>query len=94
VQTEFLAPGFNRITTREGVRQFWKTTFEAGYRFEKVDTIEIRSGGDMAYWLFSWIMSNPDGKGGRVSKTGKNVIIWDKTEDGWLIRLDSWNSPA
>ncbi len=94
LETQFMAPGFNRITTREGVRKFWRNTFGAGYRFEKVETIEIRTGGTMAFWLFNWIMTNPDGKGGKVTQTGKNVIIWEKTADSWLIKLDSWNSPS
>lgn len=93
-ETHFMAPNFRLITTRDGVKKFWRNTFGAGYRFEKVETIDIRSGGDMAYWLFKWIMTNPDGKGGKESRTGKNVIIWEKTKQGWLIKLDSWNSPA
>lgn len=93
-ETHFLAPGFSRISTKEGVRKFWRNTFKAGYRFEDVETIQIHSGGDMAYWLFSWVMTNPDGKGGVETQTGKNVIIWESTESGWLISLDSWNSPS
>lgn len=94
LETHFLAPDFTRITTREGVRKFWRNTFGAGYRFEKVETIQIQSGGDMAYWLFNWVMTNPDGKGGVATQTGKNVIVWERSNSDWLISLDSWNSPS
>lgn len=93
-ETQFLAPGFSRITTRDGVKEFWKSTFNAGYRFQKVETIEIRMRGDMAYWLFNWIMTNPNKNGDITTQTGKNVLIWEKTSLGWLVCLDSWNSPS
>jgi len=93
-ETQFLAPNFSRITTREGVKKFWKNTFNAGYRFQEVETIEIRGHGDMAYWLFNWVMTNPDKNGNTVTQTGKNVIIWENTTEGWQVCLDSWNSPS
>lgn len=93
-ETQFLAPGFGRITTREGVRTFWKNTFDAGYRFQKVETIEIRTGGSLAYWLFNWVMTNPDKNGDIITQTGKNVLVWERAGSEWLVCLDSWNSPA
>jgi len=93
-ETQFLAPDFSRITTREGVRKFWRNTFDAGYRFQKVETIELRVGGSLAYWLFNWVMTNPDKNGGTTTQTGKNVLIWESVGSEWLVCLDSWNSPA
>jgi ketosteroid isomerase-like protein len=93
-ETQFLAPYFSRITTRAGVSEFWKSTFNAGYRFQKVETIEIRTSGDLAYWLFNWVMTNPDKDGGIITQTGKNVLIWERVESEWLVCLDSWNTPA
>lgn len=92
--TQFLAPGFTRINSKEGVRKFWQTTFGAGYKFESIDTIELKADEQLAYWLFGWVMSNPAEDGSKVTNTGKNVLIWEKTASGWLICLDSWNSPA
>ncbi len=93
-ETQFLAPDFSRITTREGVSNFWKNTFNAGYRFQKVETIEVRVGGELAYWLFNWVMTNPDKNGETITQTGKNVLVWEKVGSEWLVCLDSWNSPA
>ena len=93
-ETQFLAPDFSRITTREGVRKFWKNTFSAGYRFQKIETIEIQVGGSLAYWLFNWVMTNPDKNGETITQTGKNVLIWESIDSEWLVCLDSWNSPA
>jgi len=92
--TQFLAPDFSRINSNEGVRNFWKTAFNAGYRFKSVDTIELKVSDHLAYWLFSWIMTNPEADGSTKTNTGKNVLIWENTPSGWLICLDSWNSPA
>ena len=93
-ETQFLAPDFSRITTREGVRKFWKNTFSVGYRFQNIETIEIRAGGNFAYWLFNWVMTNPDKNGETITQTGKNVLVWEKVGSEWLVCLDSWNSPA
>ncbi|QUM80424.1 DUF4440 domain-containing protein [Moritella sp. 5] len=93
-ETQFLAPNFSRITTREGVSNFWKNTFNAGYRFQKVETIEVRVGGELAYWLFNWVMTNPDKNGKTITQTGKNILVWENVGSEWLICLDSWNSPA
>jgi len=92
--TQFLAPGLNRISSKEGVSDFWRRTFKLGYRFQTIETIELQIDNDLAYWLFSWVMTNPDKNGEIVTQTGKNVLIWRKTNSEWLICLDSWNSPA
>jgi ketosteroid isomerase-like protein len=68
------------------VKTFWKNTFDSGYRFQKVETIEIKIGGGLAYWLFNWIMTNPDKNGDTMTQTGKNVLVWEKTESGCMFR--------
>lgn len=93
-ETQFLAPDFSRITTREGVAKFWKQTFNAGYRFQEVETIEIKISGNLAYWLFNWVMTHPNKEGEMMTQTGKNVLVWENVNSEWLICLDSWNSPA
>ena len=93
-ETQFLAPDVSRITTRDGVRKFWKNTFNAGYRFKKVETIEIQTSGNLAYWLFNWVMTNPNENGDIITQTGKNVLIWERIESEWLVCLDSWNTPS
>lgn len=53
--------------------------------------IEVAASGDMASDVGTYRVSL-DGPDGRISDTGKYVVVWQKVNGEWKIMADIWNS--
>lgn len=91
---ELLAPGVPRLTGLAAIESFWRTAFSRGKRnFDQIEPISTIVNGNLAVEYANWHLSvvGPDGK---VTKdTGKNVLVWKRIGQEWLIGLDIWNTP-
>ena len=91
-QAKLLAPDTPMTTgDSEAVVAGFKELYESGWRNISLESVEIESGGDLAYHLGRVGFDVPVG-GSTERKMGKYVDIYKRDADGtWHIQLTIWN---
>jgi uncharacterized protein (TIGR02246 family) len=88
-----MAPNYARVNGRRAIAEFWQRFFDAGVsdidlKTEELDVMERR-----ASEVGTFSLTAPDGKGGRVTATGKYIVLWQHDSDGtWRLHRDIWNN--
>lgn len=91
---ELLAPGMPRLTGLAAIEKFWRTAFSRGKRtFDQVEPVSTLIDGNLAVEYANWHLSVIDSEGKVARETGKNVLVWKRVGNEWLICLDIWNTP-
>lgn len=85
---QILPPDMPMVEGRQGIQEFWTGgAQQMGIRDLRLTTEEVEVFGDQAYERgTSYFMTN-DGPA-----TGKYVVIWKRTPEGWKWHRDIWNS--
>ena len=89
----FLVPNAPLARGREMVRAVWSQLLAApnlALRWS-ASSIEVARGGDMACEIGTYELSM-DGPAGRIEDDGKYVVVWRKTDGGWEVAADIFNS--
>jgi len=55
------------------------------------ENVEVAAGGGLAYDVGTYTLGY-DGPDGRVDDNGKYVVVWKKTDAGWRVAADIFNS--
>ena len=76
---------------RVNIEKYWKAGFDAGVGDVKLKTVEINAGSDWAYEVGEYSFSAPDKSGAKTTATGKFVVVWKKTPEGWQLYRNIWN---
>lgn len=77
------------ISGRAGIAAFWKGAMEMGIASARLETSEVDDLGGTAIEIGRYTLSAADG---RTLDTGKYVVVWKNSGDGWKLHLDIWNT--
>lgn len=87
-----LPPDTARIDGREGIQAMWQSFMDAEVRDLVLETVELETHDDSASEVGTFTISVPDGAGGRVTASGKYIVLWHEGDDGvWRLHRDIWN---
>ncbi|MCW4051106.1 MAG: DUF4440 domain-containing protein [Candidatus Bathyarchaeota archaeon] len=90
--TKLMPPNHATVTGREATKEYWKSAFGMGVKDAILTTDELTVSGDLANERGSYTMKiKPEGQD-EIEDKGKYVVIWKKTEDGWKLHWDIFNS--
>lgn len=85
-----MPPGAEPVKGREAIRAFWQASIdEHEGDTEELTTMEVHAMGDMAVEVGGYVTTGPDGE---HLDHGKYVAVWKKTDAGWRIVRDIFNS--
>ena len=88
-------PGAPRQDGREAAQAFWQAAIDMGLGDVELTTVEVEELGDTATDVGTVTATLPDEDGGRVTLTGKFIVLWQKGSDGrWRMHRDIWNFDA
>ena len=98
------APGLAALYTRDGeimppnsgvvkgarkLQALFKSFWAAGDTVMKLDTVEAKGFGDIAYEVGKYTLS---GDSGKVNDRGKYIVIWRKVGGQWMLYRDIFNT--
>lgn len=86
---QVLPPGAPALEGREAIVTMWQSVLALPIAGVQLQTVEVGAGEDSAWETGRYTMTGNDGK---VSETGKYIVIWKHGEAGWKIYRDIWNS--
>lgn len=84
-----LPTGFDFIKGRQNIKEFWQSALDMGIKYIKIDIIELEQHDDTAIEMSNFTLSDPDKQ---VIDSGKGIVIWKNTSDGWKMHRDIWTS--
>lgn len=86
-----LAPGAEPIEGREAIQAYWQTAMDATPgATAQLTTREVHAmGNGVAVEVGAFVLTDADG--GHLDH-GKYVVVWKRTDDGWKLARDIYNS--
>ena len=85
-----LPPNQPAVTGTEALAAFWGQVLDSGVRDVKLTTEEVAyAGGDIATEVGAASLLAPDGT---QADPDKYLVLWKKTDVGWRMHRDIWNS--
>ena len=85
-------PGAERIDGRSAIQTFWQGAIDSGMKIDKLQAVEVESGGNIAGEVGVFVLSVP-GEGGVTNKVaGKYIVTWKRTGHTWQLHRDLWNT--
>ena len=88
-----MAPNYARIRGRRAIQGLWQRFFDAGVSDIDLKTLELEVADRRASEYGTFSLTAPDGRGGRVTATGKYIVLWRHDSDGvWRLHRDIWNN--
>ncbi len=90
-----LPPGAPRQDGLAAIQSFWQAAIDMGLEDVVLTAVEVEDLGDTASDVGTIAGTVPGDDGGRVSLTGKYIVLWKKGSDGtWRLHRDIWNFDA
>lgn len=83
---QILPPGSDIVEGRTAIQEFWQMAIDGSAGEDSLETLELHELGDVAVEIGTYSEEGGD--------NGKYMVVWKKTDDGWLIHRDLWNSSA
>ena len=83
-----MPPGVEPLRGHEAIRAMWES-LDAATPTLALQTKDVMPAGDLAIETGSWSMTAPDGS--HVDH-GSYLAVWKKTDAGWKMVRDTWNS--
>ena len=90
-----MAPNLERLEGQTAIRGLWQSFFDAGVGDFDLKTSEVVVAESRATEIGRFSLTAPDGRGGRVTATGKYVILWQRLGLGggvWRLHRYIWNN--
>jgi len=84
-----LPPNSDVVAGTAAIQGFWQNVMEAGVARAQLTTEEAQGFDDTAYEVGRYGLYD---SAGNTIDEGKYIVIWRKTEDGWRLHRDIWNS--
>lgn len=89
----FMPPNQPRIVGKAGIRSFFAGMWVINPTMALNTTQVVSSdAGDVAVEEGTFSLSYPTPDGGKVDDTGKYLVIWKKTDKGWKVVRDIFNT--
>ena len=83
-----MPPGVEPLKGHEAIRAMWESLDDATPTLA-LTTTDVMPMGDLAVETGSWSMTAPDGS---HADHGSYLAVWKKTDGGWKMVRDTWNS--
>jgi uncharacterized protein (TIGR02246 family) len=83
-----MPPGVEPLKGHEAIRAMWES-LDASTPTLALSTTDVMPVGDLAIETGSWSMTAPDGS---HADHGSYLAVWKKTDGGWKMVRDTWNS--
>jgi len=85
-----LPPGGEPVEGREAILSYWRAQKEESPgATSQLETVEVHALDDVVLERGGFVVEDADG--GHLDH-GKYMVVWKRTEDGWKIARDIWNS--
>lgn len=85
-----MPPGSDAVRGRAAIEAFWQADIDASKGMTStIETKEVHAHGNMAVEVGSYMSTGADGS---HADHGKFIAIWMKTDSGWKIVRDIFNS--
>jgi len=87
-----MPPNSEMLISQEGSKMLFQGFVTGGLKDIKLTTQEVVGFGDMAVERGEyWLKMEPPGSG-TVEDEGKYIVLWKKTDEGWKLHWDIFNS--
>jgi uncharacterized protein (TIGR02246 family) len=86
---QLLPPNSEIVSGKAAIQGFWQSVMEMGVARAELTTVEAEGLGDTAWEVGRYELYTAAGDA--IDK-GKYVVVWMRTEDGWRLHRDIWNS--
>ncbi|UCC49756.1 MAG: DUF3225 domain-containing protein [Gemmatimonadota bacterium] len=86
---KLLPPNSDVVAGTAAIQGFWQMVMEAGVAQAQLTTEEAEGFDGTAFEVGGYSLYDSDGN---MIDEGKYVVIWKRTEDGWRLHRDIWNS--
>jgi uncharacterized protein (TIGR02246 family) len=85
-------PNSDMVQGRAAIQAFWKGFIDANMK-ASIETVSVESDGNLGAEVGKYTIMDASGK---TVDSGKYVVVWKKTAEGWKLYRDIWNtnSPA
>lgn len=91
-------PNFEPLVKgKENIEKNMKESVNSGFKFNSVDfeTLEVFGDGDYVYEIGAYKMNMTlPGMNEPIEDTGKYLTVWEKTDDGYKIKVETWNTDS
>ncbi len=88
-----MAPNYARIRGRRAIQGFWQRFFDQDVTDMNLKAVELEVTERRASEYGAFSFTAPDGRGGRVTLTGKYIVLWRRDGDGvWRLHRYIWNN--
>jgi uncharacterized protein (TIGR02246 family) len=90
-----LPPFAPLVRGKKAIEKYMEGFFARGAANAKIQVVEVRSFGDVAYEIGAWDAEIPLPEGGTTRRPGKYVVIWKRQPDNTLkVLVDIFNTSA
>jgi uncharacterized protein (TIGR02246 family) len=86
---KLLPPNSDVVAGTAAIQGFWQNVMEAGVAQAQLTTEEAMGFDDTAFEVGRYALYD---SAGNTIDEGKYIVIWRKTEEGWRLHRDIWNS--
>ena len=84
-----LPPNSDFVSGTAAIQGFWQSVMDAGVAEAKLTVEEALGFDETAYEVGRYTLHD---SAGNAIDEGKYIIIWKRTEAGWRLHRDIWNS--
>lgn len=84
-----LPPNSDFVSGTAAIQGFWQSVMGMGVARVKLDVVEAESTGDTAWEVGRYTLYSAAGD---TIDEGKYIVIWKRTDAGWRLHRDIWNS--
>lgn len=86
---QLLPPNSDFVSGTAAIQGFWQSVMGMGVAQAKLEVVEAESIGDTAWEVGRYTLYSAAGD---TIDEGKYIVIWKKTDAGWRLHRDIWNS--
>jgi uncharacterized protein (TIGR02246 family) len=86
---QLLPPGSDVITGHDAIEGYWRGVMAMGLGSLTLTSDEVERHGDTAIELGHYALGLPDGS---AVDEGTYLVIWKKSDGGWRLHRDIWNT--
>ena len=84
-----LPPNGDFVSGKAAIESFWRSVMDMGIASAKLTVEEAEGFGDTAWEVGRYTLFTAAGD---TIDEGKYIVVWKRTEAGWRLHRDIWNS--
>jgi uncharacterized protein (TIGR02246 family) len=88
---KLLPPNGERIVGRAAIEGFWASFLQLPVETLRLETVDLHGRGETVTEEGNYVVAGPNGL---TVEAGKYIVVWKRTEAGWIMARDMWSSNA